>query len=282
MATPAAAARGGTAPATPKATSAVAPAAPPKKEMDDATAQALAEAKARAASRAAAGVGAVQRLGRQLEHLRGAGSVAARPPTVSIPASVPVTAPANAGGNAASGDPEYAKAHLKEILMRRRQVSRPEPTGRTVADKPRDPVQDLKTAQDLLREKHFGKAEELLRAVVEANPQNEMARLFWVWSKVRSAQEPDGKDLEELRDGARKLVQNEEHGAFACYVLGHLAFVAKKDDVAEKFFRKAFARDKTMKDAERHILILERRKQVLANAEAQNNVKLFGITIKKG
>jgi hypothetical protein len=61
-----------------------------------------------------------------------------------------------------------------------------------------------------------------------------------------------------------------------------LAFVAKKDDVAEKFFRKAFARDKTMKDAERHILILERRKQVLANAEAQNNVKLFGITIKKG
>jgi hypothetical protein len=64
-------------------------------------------------------------------------------------------------------------------------------------------------------------------------------------------------------------------------MLGHLYLHAKKDDLAEKYFRRAHAADRSNRDAERHVLILERRKQVAAEAEANANRKIFGITINK-
>ncbi len=224
---------------------------------EDTTAQALAEAKARAAKRAAGGgIAAGARIGRQLERLRA--------PSIAIASPV-------------AENPDYAKAHLKEILARRRQVS--QGTASSGAPQKRDPVAELKQAQDLLREKQFARAEEILRGLVELDSANAVLQIYHAWAKLRSTAEPSSKDSDALRDLARKLVQDDNHGAFACFVIGHLAFVAKKDDVAEKFFRKAFSRDKTMKDAERHILILERRQQVLANAEKNQGNKIFGITI---
>jgi hypothetical protein len=53
----------------------------------------------------------------------------------------------------------------------------------------------------------------------------------------------------------------------------------KKDELAEKYFRRAHTADKTNKDAERHLLILERRKQQAAEAESASNRKIFGIAI---
>jgi Tfp pilus assembly protein PilF len=74
-------------------------------------------------------------------------------------------------------------------------------------------------------------------------------------------------------------MQEPEQLAFASYVLGHVYFSAKRDDLAEKFFRKALATDRNNKDAERHVLILERRKQLHADADAAANRKLFGIQL---
>lgn len=234
---------------------------------DDSTAQALAEAKARASRRAVEGPGAAHRIGKQLEKMR----VRAAP---EAPARAAPTTAATGSGE----ETEYAKAHLKEILMRRRQVSGNAKVPAAPAPK-RDPAQDLKQAQDLLRAQQFGRAQELLRGAVEQAPADEVLRTYHLWAKVRSVAEPDDEQVGELRDLARKLAANDDHGAFACYVLGHLAFVDKKDDAAEKFFRKAFTRDKTMKDAERHLLILERRKQIHAQEQAASNRKIFGITI---
>jgi hypothetical protein len=64
-------------------------------------------------------------------------------------------------------------------------------------------------------------------------------------------------------------------------VLGHLYLADKKDDQAEKYFRKAYSIDKTNKDAERHVVILERRKHQAAEGEAAGQRKIFGISLNK-
>jgi uncharacterized protein HemY len=204
---------------------------------------------------------AAQRLGQELKRMRP--SVAVKPPQA---------APSEAGA-------QYAKEHLKQLVARRRQatvnVTQP-------AAAKRDPALDLKQAQDLLRDHQYGKAEELLRAHAAAAPEDDVMRTHHLWAKIRASTEVDSKDADALKDGARKLMQNDQYDGFACYVLGHMAFIEKKDEASEKFFRRAFSKDKTNKDAERHMLILERRKQLNAKAEAEGNRKIFGITIGSG
>ena len=59
---------------------------------------------------------------------------------------------------------------------------------------------------------------------------------------------------------------------------GSSAKAEKKEDNADKFFRKAMELDKNNKDAERHVRLLELRKKSAAS-DAQN--KIFGIEIGK-
>ncbi|HEX7480533.1 MAG TPA: hypothetical protein VF331_22225 [Polyangiales bacterium] len=224
----------------------------------DTAAQALAEAKARAGRpRRPPGAGAVHRLGQELERMR-------------AQATPPSAAPA------AADNASYAKTHLQQLLMKRRQaggqVSQP------VATK-REATHDFKQAQDLLRDLHFARAEELLRGLVEQTPDNDVFRLYHLWAKFRSVPDLETEHRVAMRDLAKKLSQDEAQAPFAAYALAHLTLSDKKDDLAEKLFRKALSLDKNNKDAERHVLILERRKQLTATAEAQSNRKIFGISI---
>jgi hypothetical protein len=172
---------------------------------------------------------------------------------------------------------EYAKAHLNELIQRRRQTRQAStelyPGGR------RDTARELRQAQDMLRDQHYARAEEVLRGLSEFEPSNELFRTLRLWAKFRAQPELDDAQLGELVDLAKKLIQTPEHGPFACYMLGHLYMAEKKDELAEKYFRRAHAADKTNKDAERHLLILERRKQQAAEAETSSNRKIFGIAI---
>jgi len=142
-------------------------------------------------------------------------------------------------------------------------------------------TRDLRHARSLLREQQWVRAEELLRTLTQQEPNNTTLRTYHLWSRLRAQPHTDVKLIDELQDLAKRLVQDSEHGAFASYVLGHLHFSAKRDDLAEKFFKRAHAADPSNKDAERHLLILERRRQLAAEAEAANNRKLFGIPISK-
>jgi uncharacterized protein HemY len=192
---------------------------------------------------------------------------------------VPTPAAPMAPAAAAKESPEYAKEHLKQIVARRRQAT-VQVTQPTASKK--DPAQDLKQAQELLRDHQYARAEELLRPHATATPDDDVLRAYHLWAKVRSSNEIDSKDADAIKEVAKKLLQNDQHDAFACYVVGHMAFIEKKDEVAEKFFRRAFSKDKTNKDAERHVLILERRKHLNAQADAANNRKIFGIKISGG
>jgi tetratricopeptide (TPR) repeat protein len=228
----------------------------------DATQEALREAAARASRHGRRPVTPLaQRAVREPEVVRPA---AARPKVQEPPTSAPD--PAQRA--------EYAKAHLNELLQRRRQtLQQPAP-----ATAKRDPTRTLRQAQELVRDQHYARAEELVRELLEQEPGNELFRAHYLWAKFRA--QPDGEaQAGELLDLAKKLVQVPEHGAFACYVLAHLYLAAKKDELAEKYFRRALTADKTNKDAERYVLILERRKQQAAEAETTSNRKIFGISI---
>jgi hypothetical protein len=223
----------------------------------DATQEALREAAARAS-----------RQGR-----RGPTAVAPRAPREPEPRAAepapPVTDPSQRG--------EYAKAHLNELIQRRRQVR--QATGDLQLGGKRDTARELRQAHDLLRDQHYARAEEVMRGLVEHEPANELFRALRLWAKFRAQPDMEEAQTGELLDLAKKLIQVPEHGAFACYMLGHLYLAAKKDDLAEKYFRRAHTADKTNKDAERHLVILERRKQQAAEAENGSNRKIFGINI---
>jgi tetratricopeptide (TPR) repeat protein len=176
--------------------------------------------------------------------------------------------------------PEYQKAHLKELMQRKQHAA-------AVAEHPSggaprvDPVRELRLAQESLRDGQYARAEEHLRPLVEQSPEDDTIRTYHLWAQLRASQHLDPAQLAHLRELAKRLIADAAHASFACYVLAHLYLAEKKDDQAEKYFRKAHALDKTNKDAERHIVILERRKQHANEADTGNQRKLFGISIGK-
>jgi len=175
---------------------------------------------------------------------------------------------------------DYAKAHLNELIARRKNnaTNTNHETTLTGGSK-RDVARDLQKARDMLRDQQFVRAEEILRAALTQEPENLTLQVYHGWARLRAHPPGEETQLAELRELAKKLSQEPEHVAFASYVLGHVFFSAKRDDLAEKFFRKALAADRHNKDAERHVLILERRKQQHAETDAAANRKLFGIQI---
>jgi tetratricopeptide (TPR) repeat protein len=174
--------------------------------------------------------------------------------------------------------PEYQKAHLKELLQRKHGGPAP---GDAPAAARRDPVRELRHAQESLRDGQYARAEEQLRALVELSPNDEVLRTYHMWAQFRASQALDAAQITKLRDLAKHLISQEEHAGFACYVLAHIYLADKKDDQAEKYFRKAHSLDKTNKDAERHIVILERRKQHANEVDTGSQRKFLGITLGK-
>jgi tetratricopeptide (TPR) repeat protein len=254
----------------------------------DAAAEALAEARARVAREKRGGGYAAHRVPHPSETNRQPArparqeepAPAAAPPARRVQQSAPLSPPSATPQQPATAvTPEYQKAHLKELWNRRL-------TGAHSGDVPVQPkaapAPTLRQAQESLRDGQFARAEEQLRALVEQSPANDTLRVYHLWAKSRAGQTLDSSQLVSLRDLAKKLVSDGEHAGFACYVLAHLYLAEKKDDQAEKYFRKAHHIDKTNKDAERHIVILERRKQQATESDTGNQRKLFGFSFSKG
>jgi tetratricopeptide (TPR) repeat protein len=186
-------------------------------------------------------------------------------------------APQAKPGQAAEPRPEYAKAHLKELIARRKHAADASETNSASAR--RDPQRELREARGLLQGQHFARAEKLLAGLVELEPQNEAYKTYHLWARWRAQPDAAEGSLDELRDLAKKLVAEAEHAGFAAYVLGHVFMHEKRDDLAEKFFKRAHAADRGNKDAERHLVILERRKHTAADGGSGANRKLFGIQL---
>jgi tetratricopeptide (TPR) repeat protein len=232
----------------------------------DATQEALLEAAARTA-----------RLRRSLpprrsKHTEPAPARAAEGGSVAVKAPEPANAQATP--TTKSAQPEYAKAHLKELIARRKQAA-----NANESQSGRDAGRELREAKSLLHGQHYARAEKLLHGLVELEPQNEVYKTYLLWSRWRAQPDAAESSLPELRDLAKKLVAEAEHAAFAAYVLGHVFLHEKRDDLAEKFFKRAHTADRGNKDAERHLVILERRKQTAADGGGAGNRKLFGIQL---
>jgi hypothetical protein len=210
----------------------------------------------------------------------GGSVVAPTPPAPSkhtAPVATGTTSPVPAGTGplqkGATGD--YAKAHLKELIARRKQTAAG-PESISPANQ-RDPARELREARTLLHGQHYARAEKVLSGLLELAPNNELYKTYQLWARWRAQPEAAEASLPELQELAKKLISDNEHGGFAAYVLGYICLHDKRDDMAEKFFKRAFAADRGNKDAERHLLILERRK--LADASGSGNRKLFGIQL---
>ncbi|HET6334084.1 MAG TPA: hypothetical protein VFG30_12770 [Polyangiales bacterium] len=186
-----------------------------------------------------------------------------------------------AGAASAHTSPEYQKAHLKELMNRKQHAGAGEGAPVQAATPRRDPVRELRSAQEALRDGQYARAEEILRALVEQSPADDTVRAYHLWAQLRALQPLDAAQLAMLKDLAKRLIADAPHAGFACYVLANLYLSDKKDDQAEKYFRKAHALDKTNKDAERHIVILERRKQNANETDSGGQRKFLGITIGK-
>lgn len=204
-------------------------------------------------------------------------------PTAAGAAALRNLAQPHATSGAAAGptSPEYQKAHLKELMNRKQHGAAPGEGGAQAAAARRDPVRELRSAQEALRDGQYSRAEEILRLLLEQAPADDTIRAYYLWSQFRASEPLDAAQLASLKDLAKRMVADAAHAGFACYVLAHLYLADKKDDQAEKYFRKAFALDKTNTDAERHTVILERRKHHANEAEPGGQRKFLGITIGK-
>jgi len=205
---------------------------------------------------------ALQRLDRGLKDLRGP---AAAPAT---PAASPQPDPA------AAGPAGSAHAHVEQLLrMRAQQMVQ----KKVEVDSGQAAVDAHRQGQEALRDHQFARAHELLRRACELAPSDAALRLQMEWAALRAGA-LDEEGIGKLRGTLRELVNDNDQKKFAYYALGHVALVEKKDDAAEKFFRKAVELDKNNKDAERHLRIIELRRK--SAAEERGN-KIFGIELGK-
>jgi tetratricopeptide (TPR) repeat protein len=205
---------------------------------------------------------ALQRLDRELKQGR------RNPSAPQLPAQ-PAPAPAPDGG--------HARAHIEQLLRRRATAAMAQKpaTGAAAVTTASD---EFRLAQEALRDQQFGRAYEHLRKACDAEPNNEIYSMYCMWAAFR-ANTLQGDDVNKLRAALRARVSDDEHKAFAYYALGHISLAEKRDDLAEKFFRKAIEMNKNNKDAERHLRIIELRRKTAASEQRAN--KIFGIEIGK-
>ncbi|MFI5307582.1 MAG: tetratricopeptide repeat protein [Polyangiales bacterium] len=204
----------------------------------------------------------LQRLGRELQSLK---QVAPPPPEASAAAQPSAQA--------------QSKTHLEQLRrMRAAALTRRAATPQNVAAPGAGADSHFRAAQEALRHQQFSRAHELMKKACEAAPQDERYALYYAWAGFRAgALDDDG--ISKLRLTLREKISDDQLKGFAYYALGHIAVHEKKDDAAEKFFRKAVELDKNNKDAQRHLRIIELRQKTAAAEEKTG--KIFGIEIKK-
>jgi hypothetical protein len=231
---------------------------------------------------------ALKRLGKELEERRAQTQglvpesesptgAAARPAPSAVTPSGPSAATSAAAAASAAAAPGASAA--RELIRRRRaMVSQQE---RATGDKKPQGIgaaELMRSAQDALRDQQFGRAQELLARACDAEPGNDVYKMYRLWAAFRASTIQEA-DLTALKAIVREKLNDELLKGFAYYAMGHIMLADKKDDHAEKFFRKAMEVDKTNKDAERHVRLLQLRNKS-ATTETANN-KIFGIEIGK-
>jgi hypothetical protein len=209
---------------------------------------------------------ALQRLDRELKDLRGS-----TPGAGPAPGHAAAASPAADAAQAAAN----ARAHVEQLLrMRAQQMAQKKVEVDTT-----NAAGDLyRQGQEALRDNQFARAHELLRRACELAPNDQAWALQMQWAALRAGA-LDEEGLTKLRATLREQVSDNDLKKFAYYALGHLALFEKKDEAAEKFFRKAVELDKNNKDAERHLRIIELRRKSAAEG---NPNKIFGIEIGGG
>jgi tetratricopeptide (TPR) repeat protein len=198
----------------------------------------------------------LKRLDQEFKQLR-------QPPSVALDVSTPP-------------QPLPSKGHIEQLRrMRQATISvqqKPEAESGRVRG-----AELFRSAQDAMRDQQFSRAYDIIRKASEADPGNEVFTIYGMWASFRcNTLREEG--VNKLRQTLREKVSDDELKAFAYYALGHIALVDKKDDTAEKCFRKAVEFDKHNKDAERHLRIIELRRKSAADQEKSG--KFFGIEIK--
>jgi hypothetical protein len=201
----------------------------------------------------------LKQLDRELKQLRTSAAVAAEPA-------------------ASASMPTQSAGHIDQLVrMRQATIAQQKqmPQGQVVAA--RNAAELFRSAQEALREQQFGRAQEIMRKACEAEPKNEIYSMYCMWAELRSNVLRE-EGLTKLRQILREKISDDQHKGFAYYALGHIALYEKKEEAAEKFFRKAVELDKHNKDAERHLRVLELRRKTAAGQEKSG--KIFGIDIK--
>lgn len=102
-------------------------------------------------------------------------------------------------------------------------------------------------------------ASRALRRAVQLAPGNHEYALFALWCDLKDRASTDMTAAGVLKRTAVGAVRRDPNFAFGYYVLGIAAFTAKDGATAKRFFRRALALDATLKDAERHLRIIEGR-----------------------
>jgi hypothetical protein len=241
---------------------------------------------------------ALQRLERNLKDLRqstptatgtaaGTATSAGGATTTSVTASGPTTVSAApvpprrmSGAATAPLDAAASRAHVEQLLRMRygkRGDSAAQQPAAKQAEQGKSAADLFRQAQDLMRDNQWPRAHEAMRKVCEIESSNEQYLMYQRWAALR-ANVLDEDGMSKFRLSLRDKLSDDVLGKFAYYALGHLALVEKKDDAAEKLFRKALELDKHNKDAERHLRIIELRRK---SAQTQANNKIFGIELGK-
>jgi hypothetical protein len=174
--------------------------------------------------------------------------------------------------------PAPSKGHIEQLRRMRQATISVQVQQKSETESGRARGAELfRSAQDAMRDQQFGRAHDIMRKASEADPGNEIYTIYGMWASFRCNTLAE-EGLNKLRQTLREKVSDDELKAFAYYALGHIALVDKKDDTAEKCFRKAVEFDKNNKDAERHVRIIELRRK--SAAEHEKSGKFFGIDIK--
>jgi len=169
----------------------------------------------------------------------------------------------------------HGRAHVDQ-LIRMRHATMAQKQIESRADGSKLGEESFRAGQDALRENKFARAHDLLRKACDTDPNNEVYSMFCLWAALRAGTLQE-EGLSKLRTLLRNRVTDDQYKGFAYYALGHVALVEKKDEAAEKFFRRAIELDKNNKDAERHLRVIELRRKTAATEHRGN--KIFGIEI---
>jgi tetratricopeptide (TPR) repeat protein len=188
------------------------------------------------------------------------------------------TSAAGAAESAASASmPTQSAGHIEQLVrMRQATISQQKQKPQAEVVVTRSAAELFRSAQDALREQQFGRAQEIMRKACEAEPKNEIYSMYCMWAELRSNVLSE-EGIIKLRQILREKISDDQHKAFAYYALGHISLFEKKEEAAEKFFRKAVELNKHNQDAERHLRVLELRRKT---AVQEKSSKIFGIDIK--